>query len=47
MATGAGDVQQQQQQMVQAGQRAYSNPQFISEVLKKTVTIKDYRHKFF
>ena len=47
VATGAGDVQQQQQQMVQAGQRAYSNPQFISEVLKKTVTIKDYRHKFF
>jgi peptidyl-prolyl cis-trans isomerase D len=46
--TNAGpDVQQQQAQMLQNEQRAISNPQVISEILKKTVKITDNRYKFF
>jgi len=41
------DLQQQQQELIQAQQRAYSDPRIINEILKKTVKIKDERHKFF
>jgi peptidyl-prolyl cis-trans isomerase D len=47
ITTTAGDIGQQQAEMIVNLRRAYSNPTMINEVLKKTVTIKDNRHKFF
>lgn len=47
VTTAAGDVGQQQAEMIVNLRRAYSNPSMINEILKKTVTIKDNRHKFF
>lgn len=47
VSTAGLDVQQQRQELTQAHQRAYSDPRVIGEVLKKTVKIKDNRHKFF
>ncbi len=38
---------QQKEQMEQMQQRAFSDPRQITEILKKTVKIKDNRHKFF
>ena len=43
----AGDVGQQQAEMIVNLRRAYMNPTMINEILKKTVEIKDDRHKFF
>jgi peptidyl-prolyl cis-trans isomerase D len=47
VTTAAGDVGQQQAEMIVNLRRAYGNPTMINEVLKKTVKIKDERHKFF
>lgn len=47
VANPAMDVKQQQDQLIQAQQRAYTDPRIINEILKKTVKIKDNRHKFF
>jgi peptidyl-prolyl cis-trans isomerase D len=41
------DVQQQQLEMTQAQQRAFSDPRIINEILKKSVKITDNRHQFF
>ena len=41
------DAAQQQASMQQLQQRSISNPQALLEILKKTVTIKDNRAKFF
>ena len=41
------DAAQQQAAMQQLQQRSISNPQALLEILKKTVTIKDNRAKFF
>ena len=41
------DAAQQQAAMKQMQERAISNPQALLEILKKTVTIKDNRAKFF
>jgi peptidyl-prolyl cis-trans isomerase D len=46
-ANQAADVRQQQLELTQAQQRAYSDPRIINEILKKTAKIKDERHKFF
>lgn len=47
VANPAMDVKQQQDQLIQAQQRAYTDPRIINEILKKTAKIKDNRHKFF
>ena len=41
------DIQQVQRELTEMEQRAYSDPRIINEILKKTVKIKDDRHKFF
>ncbi|HUQ64813.1 MAG TPA: peptidylprolyl isomerase [Flavitalea sp.] len=41
------DIGQQQAELIVGLRRAYSDPRIINEVLKKTVKIKDDRHKFF
>ncbi|HRE51847.1 MAG TPA: SurA N-terminal domain-containing protein [Flavitalea sp.] len=41
------DIAQQQLALKQNKMRAFSNPMMITEILKRTVTIKDNRHKFF
>ncbi len=41
------DAAQQQATMQQLQQRSISNPQALLEILKKTVTVKDNRAKFF
>jgi hypothetical protein len=41
------EAAQQQAAMQQLQQRSISNPQALLEILKKTVTIKDNRAKFF
>ena len=41
------DVLQQQNSLKQGQQRSFANPGTILEILKKTVTIKDNRYKFF
>ncbi|MBL7734323.1 MAG: SurA N-terminal domain-containing protein [Chitinophagaceae bacterium] len=41
------DIGQQQLVLKQNKMRAFSNPMLITEILKKTVTIKDNRYKFF
>lgn len=46
-ANAGGDVRDQQIELTQMQQRAYSDPRIINEILKKTVKIKDERHKFF
>jgi peptidyl-prolyl cis-trans isomerase D len=43
----AVNVPQQQKEMIETQQRAYTDPRIINEILKKTVKIKDERHKFF
>ena len=43
----AGDIGEQQAEMIVNLRRAYMDPQMINEVLKKTVKIEDERHKFF
>jgi hypothetical protein len=43
----AGDVGQQQAELIVGLRRAYSDPRIINEMLKKTVKITDDRHKFF
>lgn len=43
----AGDIGQQQAELIVGLRRAYSDPRIINEMLKKTVKIKDDRHKFF
>jgi len=43
----AGDIGQQQAEIIVGLRRAYSDPRIINEILKKTVKIKDERHKFF
>jgi peptidyl-prolyl cis-trans isomerase D len=45
--TAAGDVEQQKTEMTQNQQRAFSDPRIVTEILKKTVKIKDNRHRFF
>jgi peptidyl-prolyl cis-trans isomerase D len=47
VANAAGDIREQQMELIQAQQRAFSDPRMINDVLKKTVKIKDERHKFF
>jgi peptidyl-prolyl cis-trans isomerase D len=47
VTTAAGDVGQQQAEMIVNLRRAYGNPTMVNEILKKTVTIKDNRYKFF
>jgi peptidyl-prolyl cis-trans isomerase D len=42
-----GDAGQEQANLIVNARRAYSDPRIINEVLKKTVKIKDNRHKFF
>jgi peptidyl-prolyl cis-trans isomerase D len=42
-----GDVGEQQAEMIVGQRRAYMNPMILNEILKKTVKIKDDRHKFF
>jgi peptidyl-prolyl cis-trans isomerase D len=41
------NIQQQQEELIQAQKRAFSDPRIINEILKKTVKIKDERYKFF
>jgi peptidyl-prolyl cis-trans isomerase D len=41
------DIGQQQAEMTVGLRRAYSDPRILNDVLKKTVKIKDERHKFF
>ena len=43
----AGDIGQQQAELIVGLRRAYSDPRIINEMLKKTVKITDDRHKFF
>jgi peptidyl-prolyl cis-trans isomerase D len=43
----AGDVGEQQAELIVGQRRAYMNPMILNEILKKTVKIKDDRHKFF
>lgn len=47
LANSGTDIKQQQQEMTQAQQRAFSDPRIISEILKKSVKITDNRAKFF
>lgn len=47
VASAAGDAEQQQAEMTQNQQRAFSDPRIVTEILKKTVKIKDNRHRFF
>lgn len=47
VASASGDVKQQQLEMSQTLQRSFSDPRMLNEILKKTVKIKDDRHKFF
>ncbi|MBO9570715.1 MAG: peptidylprolyl isomerase, partial [Chitinophagaceae bacterium] len=44
---GGGDVEQQQLQLQQNMARSFSDPRVVTEILKKTVKIKDNRYKFF
>ncbi len=46
-ANTAGEIKDQQTEMTEMQQRAYTDPRFVTEVLKKSVKIKDERHKFF
>jgi peptidyl-prolyl cis-trans isomerase D len=43
----AGEIQQQQLEMADMQKRAFSDPRVLNDILKKTVKIKDERHKFF
>jgi peptidyl-prolyl cis-trans isomerase D len=43
----SGDIEQQKAEMIQNQQRAFSDPRIVTEILKKTVKIKDNRHRFF
>jgi peptidyl-prolyl cis-trans isomerase D len=45
--TAAGDVGQQQSEAILNQRRAYMDARIINDILKKTVKIKDERHKFF
>jgi peptidyl-prolyl cis-trans isomerase D len=45
--SAAGDIGQQQAELIIGFRRAYSDPRIVNEILKKTVKIKDDRHKFF
>jgi len=47
VSNAGADLQQLQQELTEMQQRAYSDPRLVSEILKKSVTIKDNRHKFF
>lgn len=47
VANAGGTAADQQQEMIQMQQRAFADPRMINEILKKTVKIKDERHKFF
>jgi peptidyl-prolyl cis-trans isomerase D len=47
VANAAGEIKDQQLELIQTQQRAFSDPRIVSEILKKTVKIKDERHKFF
>lgn len=41
------DISQQQTDMLRGQERIFSDPRVVTEILKKTVKIKDNRHKFF
>lgn len=47
VASAVGDAAQQQVDLIINERRAYSDPRIVSEVLKKSVKIKDNRHKFY
>jgi peptidyl-prolyl cis-trans isomerase D len=47
VSTATGETQQLQAELTEAQKRAYADPRLITDILKKTVEIKDDRHKFF
>jgi peptidyl-prolyl cis-trans isomerase D len=47
LSTADINIAQQQQQTVQMEQRAFADSRAITEILKKTVKIRDNRYKFF
>ncbi|RYF96509.1 MAG: hypothetical protein EOO00_02520 [Chitinophagaceae bacterium] len=47
VAAAVGDPGQIQAEQIMGYRRAYSDPRIIADVLKKSVKIKDDRHKFF